>query len=130
MEAIVSQPARSQSLLKTLETAINSRLAMEAHLVAEIQREISVWEDQNFAQAADVDPSPEALKQHKEMLDHVEMLAKWLLIAADQPEYPIKSVAEDLRSTLECVQIRRNMWHHKISDEQQAKIIALFGKAA
>jgi hypothetical protein len=83
-------------------------------------RQLSAWEDEHLVD----NPQPANLAEHARLLDDLERAGRWLFQTTQSPDFPDRSTAELVSTTLQDLRDRRAMWHgSKLSKQQKDQIL-------
>ena len=85
----------------------------------DVCRSLSDWEDRHLAE----NPTPERLTEHARLLNELERVGRWLLLAAQSPDFPDRGTAELIAMTLQDLKDRRSLWHGQMSEGRRAEIL-------
>jgi len=85
----------------------------------DVCRSLSDWEDRHLAE----NPTPERLTEHARLLNELERVGRWLLLAAQSPDFPDRGTAELIAMTLQDLKDRRSLWQGQMSEGRRAEIL-------
>ncbi len=117
MEAVFEMP----TVLGRLQNRLLSTSREIAEDLAGILPQLTAWEDSHLLD----NPTPERLREHKEILDQCLVLGWMLERAAEQPDFPDRRLAEMIKGAVEILRDKKAMWHgQRLSRGQSDRIIA------
>jgi hypothetical protein len=74
----------------------------------------------------DIEPSPEALAQHRNALRWLLRFARAIYLTASDPDYPDHRIAEELKGRLHQLEHSWRMVHDQMPDAEAEKLLAEF----
>lgn len=82
-------------------------------------RQLSDWEDRNLIDQ----PTPAALHEHKQLLDELDQVGRWLSRIAQEPDFPDSNLASVISFTVQDLRDRRSLWHGPLSQDERDEIL-------
>ena len=85
----------------------------------DVCRHLTAWEGRHLIDQ----PTPEQLAEHARTLDELEHAGRWLLLAAQSPDFPDRGTAELVAMTVQDLKDRRALWHGPMNREQRETVL-------
>ena len=86
---------------------------------SDVCRHLSAWEDRHLIDQ----PTPGQLVEHARLLDELEHAGRWLLLAAQSPDFPDRATAGLVAMTVQDLKDRRALWHGRMGGEQREAVL-------